>query len=150
MEADAIALREAGLALQAQVAKRKFEDDDEALIICIASAALAVAAAVLGQEEEDNQPPKNGPYKKRAPRRVFDVCWGAHHCINRDYLGQNSLFEKEFHKSFRLSRSRVELIIQDLGQSGDPFFQTFRRDKFGRVLGPSLEPKVLLPLISIA
>jgi hypothetical protein len=91
---------------------------------------------------------KNGPYKKRAPRRLFDV-WGAWGNIKRDYLGDRALFEGEFHKSFRLSRSRVERIIQDLGQSGDPFFQSFRRDKFGRV-GASLEAKVLLPLISIA
>ncbi len=117
--------------------------------MCIASAALAVAAAVLG-EEEGNGPPVNGPYKKRAPRRVFDV-WGAWGNIQRDYLGDRALYDGEFRKSFRLSRSRVELIIWDLGASGDPFFETFRRDKFGRVLlGPSLEAKVLLPLISIA
>jgi hypothetical protein len=154
MEADALALREAGLALMARAAanKRKAEeDDDDPLIFCIASAALAVAAVVLGNEEDEedsNHRPKNGPYKKRTPRRLFDV-WGAWGNIQRDYLGERALFDGEFRKSFRLSRSRVELILQDLGASGEPFFQTFRRDKFGRV-GPSLEAKVLLPLISIA
>jgi hypothetical protein len=150
MEADALALREAGLALQNRAAatKRKVEDDDEPLLLCIASAALAVAAAVLGEQEDNDEDHMKGPRKKRAPRRVFDI-WGAWDNIKRDYLGERALFDGEFRKSFRLSRSRVEMIIQDLGSSGDPFFQTFRRDKFGRQ-GPSVEAKVLLPLISIA
>jgi hypothetical protein len=148
MEDDALVLREAGLALLARTAKRKAEDDDEPLIICIASAALAVAAVVLGDDVDNEHHIKQGLYKKRARRRLFDV-WGAWGNIQRDYLGERALFDGEFRRSFRLSRSRVESIIHDLGASGDPFFETFRRDKFGRV-GPSLEAKVLLPLISIA
>jgi hypothetical protein len=151
MEDDALVLREAGLALLARIAKRKKaeEDDDEPLLICIASAAVAVAAVVLGEDDNNEHHIEQGSYnKKRARRRLFDV-WGAWGNIQRDYLGERALFDGEFWRSFRLSRSRVESIIQDLGASGDTFFETFRSDKFGRV-GPSLEAKVLLPLISIA
>jgi hypothetical protein len=48
---------------------------------------------------------------------------------------------------FRLSRTRVQLILEDLGrlsETSHPFFQSFRVDKIGRV-GASVEAKVLLP-----
>ncbi len=76
---DALASREAGLAVLAQAAKRKVEGDDEPLIICIASATLAVAAVVLGGEEDNHSPPRNGPaiQEEEGPRRLFDHIWGA-------------------------------------------------------------------------
>jgi hypothetical protein len=52
---------------------------------------------------------------------------------------------------FRLSRTRVEMIIEDLGRWSEtnPFYKSFRRDMFGRI-GASLEAKVLLPLKALA
>ena len=120
MEDDALALREAGLALMARAAKRKVEDDDEPLIICIASAALAVAAVVLG-EDDDSERHIIGPRKKRAPRRLFDV-WGAWGNIQRDYLGERALFDGEFRKSFRLSRSREEEYLRVAPDLSQPQF----------------------------
>jgi hypothetical protein len=55
----------------------------------------------------------------------------------RDHLGWNPLYGKEFPLFFvRLSRTRVQMILEDLGrlsETSHPFFQSFRVDKFGRV-----------------
>jgi hypothetical protein len=70
----------------------------------------------------------------------------------RDHLGPNPLYGKEFPLYFRLSRTRVQLILEDLGrlsETSHPFFRSFRVDKFGR-MGASVEAKVLLPLKSLA
>jgi hypothetical protein len=70
----------------------------------------------------------------------------------RDHLGPNPLYEKEFPLYFRLSQTRVQLILEDLGrlsETSHPFFQSFRVDMFGR-MGASVEAKVLLPLKSLA
>jgi hypothetical protein len=86
----------------------KVEEDGEPLLFCIASAALAVAAAVVLGQEDDNQLCTEGPRKKRAPRKVFDIWWGAWgNDIQRDYFGERALFDREFRKSFWLSRFRV-------------------------------------------
>jgi hypothetical protein len=69
-------------------------------------------------------------------RRSFDHL-GAYNNIQRDHLGTDSLFGKEFPMFFRITRSRVELIIQRLGNSDDSFYTSFRTNKYGLV-GPSL------------
>jgi hypothetical protein len=67
----------------------------------------------------------------------------------RDHLGPDVLFGKEFPLLFRLSRPRVELIIQQILNSGNDFFRSFRTNRFGRK-GASIEAKVLLPLKVLA
>jgi hypothetical protein len=70
----------------------------------------------------------------------------------RDHLRPNNpLFGQEFIKYFRLSRARVEIILHDFGRFSEtnPFYKTFRVDRFGRI-GASLEAKVLLPLKTLA
>ena len=81
-------------------------------------------------------------------RRSFDH-HGSHNDIQRDHLGPDALFGKEFPLFFRLTRPRVELIIQAFGNSGDPFYTSFRTKQFG-LIGPSLEAKILLPLKVLA
>jgi hypothetical protein len=81
-------------------------------------------------------------------RRAFDN-QGAYQCIMRDHLGPDVLFGKEFPLLFRLSRPRVELIIQAIAKCGNKFFDSFRTNRFGRK-GASLEAKVLLPLKVLA
>jgi hypothetical protein len=61
----------------------------------------------------------------------------------------DALFGKEFVLFFRHSCPRVELILQKLGSSSNPFFRSFKVSKFALV-GPSLEAKVLLPLMVLA
>ena len=76
------------------------------------------------------------PYK----RRSFDN-HGAYQCILRDHLvgpERTGLCAKDFQVHFRMSRPRVESIIQAIGNSGVPFFETFRTNRFGLV-GASIE-----------
>jgi hypothetical protein len=71
----------------------------------------------------------------------------------KDNLGDNSpLFSQEFFRYFRLSRARVQILLEDFGRFSDinPFYKTFRIDtRFGKV-GASLEAQVLLPLKTLA
>ena len=58
----------------------------------------------------------------------------------RDYLGPYPLFQdKQFNVMFRLSRTRFERILNDIGRSSDPFF-------VGSLKQCSLESKILLAL----
>jgi hypothetical protein len=104
----------------------------------------------MERNKQFGPPPKKkrGSTGPRCKRRAFDH-QGAHGNIHRDHLGPDPLFGKEVVVFFRLSRPRVQMIIEALGNSGDKHFTTFRRDKFGRV-GASLEAKVLLPLRVLA
>ena len=83
----------------------------------------------MTQEEEAVEPKVK---KTRTARRLFD-CEGAYNCIMRDHLGRNpALYGKEFPLFFRLSRTRVQMILEDLGrlsETSHPFFQSFRVDK---------------------
>jgi hypothetical protein len=94
------------------------------------------------------QKKKRGSTGPRCRRRRFDH-HGAHGNIHRDHLGPDALFGSEVVVFFRLSRPRVQFILEAIGNSGDKFFTTFRKCKFGRK-GPSLEAKVLLPLRVLA
>jgi hypothetical protein len=53
--------------------------------------------------------------KTQTARRLFD-CQGAYNCIVRDHLGRNPLYGKEFSLYFRLSQTRVRMILEDLGR----------------------------------
>jgi Plant transposon protein len=81
-------------------------------------------------------------------RRSFDH-QGSFNNIQRDHLGPDPLFGKEFILFFRLSRPQVELIIQAITKSNNNFYTSFRENRYGLV-GPSLEVKVLLPLKVLA
>jgi hypothetical protein len=144
------------------------EEPDEALAApptatvdrrCQQTEAAAACSAILmimllqqeSQQQEETMEPK--VKKTRTARRLFNCEGGAYNCIMRDHISRNPLYGKEFPLFFRLSRTRVQLILEaDLGRlsaTSHPFFQSFRVDKFGRV-GASVEAKVLLPLNSLA
>ena len=101
------------------------------------SEAAAACSAILmmmllqqeSQQEEETMEPKLK--KTRTARRLFD-CEGAYNCIMRDHLSRNPLYGREFPLFFRLSRTRVQMILEDLGrlsETSHPFFQSFRVDK---------------------
>jgi hypothetical protein len=131
-------------------------DGRRVLLHAAVSAAVVVLLMVLEEEQQRQHqhcPHQMGPMlkKRRVARRQFDYR-GAYSCIMRDHLRpHNPLFGKEFIHYFRLSRTRVQMILEDFGRYGDinPFYKTFRVDMFGRV-GASLEAKVLLPLKTLA
>ena len=115
---------------------------------CVVSSCVQLMILALKNEEDTGNLPR--PKKRRTRRRAFDA-HAAHHCLVRDHIGRNPLFGKEFKAFFRLSRARVEQLFNDFGAYSevDPFYQSFRVDKFGRV-GSSMEVKILLPLRTIA
>jgi hypothetical protein len=91
---------------------------------------------------------KKGCRTSSGRRRAFDH-QGAHQCIIRDHLAPDALFGKEFPLLFRLSRPRVQVLLEAFGNCDDPFYQSFRTNLFG-LQGASLEAKVLLPLKVLA
>ena len=129
--------------------------------VAVVTTVTALLLAAAEEEEQRNNhnnnnnnnrqlPTTNRLKRKRGKRRVFDS-HGAYKCIKRDFLSPYALFGKEFIMIFRLSRSRVQRLLEDFGKYAERnvFFQTFRMDKAGRI-GPSLEAKVLLPLKVLA
>ena len=65
-----------------------------------------------------------------------------------DYLGPDPLFGKEFPMMFRVSRPRMQRLLEDFGNSDIPFYSN-SKDCFDND-NPSLEARLLLPLKSIA
>jgi hypothetical protein len=87
---------------------------DSALIIHTAG-----LFAMLEMELMEEDSGTNRAYNTRqstCSRRSFDH-HGSHNNILRDHLGPNALFGKELPLFFRLTRPRVEIIIQQLGNS---------------------------------
>lgn len=116
-----------------------------------AAAVNAAAAAVALLLEEEEQQAQNSKKKKtkhrRAPRRYFDA-YSAYDDVYKDYLRVDKpTWGAAFSMIYRLSRTRVQILLEDFGRLSEtnPFFKTFRCDKFGRV-GSCLEVKILLPL----
>jgi Plant transposon protein len=84
----------------------------------------------------------------RGERRVYDHnhCWVG---LQRDYIGPKPLFDgKEFDTMFRISRSRFQRLLEDIGNA-DVLFYTHITDRMGKV-GASMEARLLLPLKTIA
>jgi hypothetical protein len=76
------------------------------------------------QADRDNaiayeKPPKKKLRKQQSTStcRAFDHR-GAYNNIQQDYLGPDPLFGKEFSIFFRLTRPRIELLIQAFGNTG--------------------------------
>jgi Plant transposon protein len=121
-------------------------DGDSALIIQTAG-----LFAMLEMELMEEGSLLNKAYRERqstGSRRSVNHL-GSHNNIQRDHLGPDALFGQEFPMFFRLTRPRVELIIEQLGNSNNVFYKTFRTNWFGLV-GPSIEAKVLLPIQVLA
>ena len=119
---------------------------DAAIVV----SSLVTSVVVLYQQfvEDDGVDHDPPPKRQRSARRQFDYK-AAHRGIQRDFVGPDALFGKEFHLFFRLSRTRVQRLMEDLAHTGDPFYRTFRVDMCGRV-GACMEVKILLPLRCLA
>ena len=73
----------------------------------------------------------------------------ASYCIRSDYLGSIPRFDgKEFQVMFRLSRSRFQRLMEDVGNAHIPFYES-KLDGTGRT-GATYEAKLLLPIKSMA
>ena len=97
--------------------------------------------------------PTHQRHLPRRPKAIF-----RHHeaffCIQRDYLGvpgdlTTPIFkDRTFEMMFRLSRSRVQQLFEDIMATNHPFY-TMSTDATGKK-GASLEAKVLLPMKTFA
>jgi hypothetical protein len=84
----------------------------------------------------------------RSGRTYYDHA-GAVACMMRDYLGPVPLFaDRQFDVMFRLSRSRFQRLLEDVGNSGNSFFLA-KKDLAKRPVA-SLEARLLLPLKTLA
>jgi hypothetical protein len=134
--------------------KKKIDEDDEVLpsvVLPVLDAGTAVAMAVTDLHMKNNKRKTDHRTLPRAQRRLFrhDEALG---CIKRDYVGRPTdpttpLFGSQFKWFFRISRSRFEVLMQDVVASGYPFFKPSPEDGVTR---PSLEAKLLFPLKTLA
>jgi hypothetical protein len=135
------------------------EDRDEwELQIAVVQTVISNLVVLLEEEEEEANNRKrkkdenfrNNPRNQRRHFRHGD----ALHCIKRDYLGlpgdpTTPLFiDADFKMMFRITRGRFQRLMEDIGNSGDPFYLK-TTDALGKP-GTSMEARLLLPLKSLA
>lgn len=122
-----------------------------AIQIAQAVTSATVAASIAHDASLDGGPARSNVDHRTLPRgerREFRHDQ-ALMCINRDYLGPKPLFaDKQFKKQFRIEQSRMERLIQDVGNSGISYYLN-RTDASGRE-GSTMEARLLLPLKTLA
>ena len=97
-------------------------------------------------EEEAGRRKKRGCRVPRSARRFFDH-GRAKDCIMSDYLAPDALFsDMNFVMMFRISRGRFQKILEDIGNSGIPFYNPQQERKNSSCL----EARLLLPLKTLA
>jgi hypothetical protein len=82
--------------------------DDDVVVAVVGSAAAVAASNATTTNllaSTTRRYGSNHRTQRRKKRRVFDHT-GALQCMNRDYLGLDPLYGKEFHLMFRLFRPR--------------------------------------------
>jgi hypothetical protein len=141
-----------------------FNADSNALVLDWEDAVVAQVVSsnntvITILQEEDNSVPsdvnidpffRNRPRQKKIPFRHSEGL----HCINRDYLGlpddpMTPLFNGvNFQMMFRVSRPRFQRLMEDIANSGIPFYRN--NISAYKEQGSSLEAKLLLPLKSLA
>ena len=144
------------------------DDDSEmmaAAVLVVVNNNIAIMNMMMlaRQEQEDqdrmrminnvmmpNQDYRRQPRQAKALFRHDEAVW----CIQRDFLGipgdlTTPIFkDSSFEMFFRLSRTRVQRIFEDVMHADLPFY-AYQVDATGRN-GASLESKILLPLKTLA
>ena len=97
-------------------------DDDENVL----SISQAAYAAALEVEAASNGPKRDHRKDPRSSRRVFRS-GEALHCIRRDYMGipgdpSTPLLGAEFPLFFRVSRTRFQVMMEDIMAANIPFY----------------------------
>jgi hypothetical protein len=122
---------------------------DQAIVFAaLSNSNLLLQMMQSGQQDSDDDDDK-GDHRQlpRAQRRQFKH-GEALSCINRDYLGPDPLFGKEFDLMFRISRQRFQKLLEDVGNSSAKFYLE-KRDALNREVA-SMEARLLLPLKTLA
>ena len=120
-------------------------DDDD--VVCAQTIFNAAAAAIDSAAADDDNKAIDHRKLPRKKRRVFDHA-GALQCINRDYLGPDPLFGKEFPLQFRISRGRFQTMMEDVAATGNGYYLTLINAR-GEPCA-SFEARLLLPLKTLA
>ena len=116
----------------------------------VVQAAMVAADMVFddSSEEEEQQQKIDHRTLPRSSRRKWRHDQ-ALMCIMRDYLGPVPLFDgREFDTMFRISKSRFQRLMEDIGNTGNTFFLN-NTDAVGNK-GASFEARLLLPLKTLA
>jgi Plant transposon protein len=123
------------------------------LISVLQAGTIGVAAIVEVLEEEERRKRRKIDHRKlsRSQRRMFKHA-EALRAIQRDYLGKRNepttpLFGAEFSWMFRITKSRFQVLLEDIMASPSQFFRPSQQDGHQRC---SVEAKVLLPLKTFA
>lgn len=129
------------------------------LLVILEGGAAAAAVAVEDEEASQKKQKIDHRTKPRAPRRTYRH-QVALMLIRRDYLGNNNLvgdlttpsLGSQFHKMFRLSRGRFQVLMEDVMSRSSTsaalhFFKQSPSDGESRA---SLEARLLLPLKTLA
>jgi hypothetical protein len=122
---------------------------DQAIVFAaLSNSNLLLQMMQSGRQDSDNDDDK-GDHRQlpRAQRHQFKH-GEALSCINRDYLGPDPLFGKEFDLMFRISRQHFQKLLEDVGNSGAKFYLE-KRDALNREVA-SMEARLLLPLKTLA
>lgn len=106
----------------------------------------------MANDEDEGREATDHRKKPRSNRRKFRH-GDARHCINRDYLGirgdlATPLLGAEFKAMFRVSRSRFQVLLEDIGASEIRFYQ--KKKNLDVDEQASLEAKLLLPIKTLA
>ncbi|KAG7351020.1 plant transposon protein [Nitzschia inconspicua] len=106
----------------------------------------------MANDEDEGREATDHRKKPRSNRRKFRH-GDARHCINRDYLGirgdlATPLLGAEFKAMFRVSRSRFQVLLEDIGASEIRFYQ--KKKNLDVDDQASLEAKLLLPIKTLA
>ena len=115
-------------------------------VVAAATAAREAALASL-EDDSDSKRERDHRAEPRSTRRKFDHK-GSQANIQRDFLGPDALFGKEFSIYFRISRPRFQAIMEDVMTNEIPFYKktiNIHDDDWA-----SLEARLLLPLQTYA
>ena len=117
-------------------------------------AAVMDAGRLAVAELEEELPEEKQDHRKlpRANRRKFRHA-EALHCIKRDYLGipgdpLTPLLGADFKSMFRVSRTRFQVMMEDVQASGYQFYQ--RKRNLAPEDQASFEAQLLLPIKTLA
>lgn len=110
--------------------KNEREDDDMFLLWMFDENRSLLLHTILSSSDEDSDadnPPYAHTRRPRSKRIQFDHA-GSQYCILRDYLGPTPKFtDKAFQEMFRISKSRMQRLLEDIGNAPPELSDFFLR-----------------------
>jgi hypothetical protein len=122
---------------------------DQAIVFAALSNSNLLLQMMQSSQQHSNDDEEEGDHRQlpRAQRHQFKH-QEALSCINRDYLGADPLFGKEFDLMFSILRQHFQKLLEDVDNSGAKFYLE-KRNAMNREVA-SMEARLLLPLKTLA